>query len=441
MLQLNMPPGASLDLSCAAVRGIFCLLPDPNNPTLPHVLKGSDGEVYHLRHASGDEFALKVFYPHRRHARTVERAKQLNSLSALPGLRCAGRYCFQPLLDGGLIRSFPALEYAVLTPWVTGPCWSDLVEAGRVVSVVTSTMIAWAAATVLHELERRGVSHGDISGENVVLDRDIGGIQLLDLEDLSGAGVAESGRLVLGTPGYNLLHDSRGVNQASSDRFAAAVLLAEMVCWSDPVVVAGRSGGRSYFDPEELKIQAPARWSLLCGALQRRSEDLAALFVRTWQAKHRAEGAAISEWLAAISRLLGHADDFVGASTTDASTKSTTAPCDPPVSGTWSGAKTLPPRSVTVVVSSPPLPPLEGLPGVQTGRTARELPRTMVASSNRSDLGVAFDSFDWSPAPAVLGERRVFHWETMDAPALESSRSPVVLWEKEGGRSQRDRGV
>jgi len=76
-----------------------------------------------------------------------------------------------------------------------------------------------------------------------------GAVELIDVEHLYAPGFAPTSILVLGTPGYNLVTTAEGAWSPWADRFAAAVLLSEMLTWHNPEVVRRASGRGAYSRP------------------------------------------------------------------------------------------------------------------------------------------------------------------------------------------------
>jgi hypothetical protein len=133
-------------------------------------------------------------------------------------------------------------------------------------------------------MEEQGIAHCDLSAPNVMLPLLAGGtgVELVDLEGLYAPGMPQPQELSSGSAGYAHPQAAGGLWSPEADRFAGAVLLAEMLGWCDPQVVQA-AWGESYFDPAEMQQQTP-RYRTLVTALERRwGSAVAALFERAWR--------------------------------------------------------------------------------------------------------------------------------------------------------------
>jgi hypothetical protein len=115
----------------------------------------------------------------------------------------------------------------------------------------TAHNLARALALTLALAEANGLAHCDLSGSNVLLpDLHVIGqempdlrlaasghpVELVDLDGMYAPGLDRPGCLASGSPGYAHKTTPRGEWGPMADRFAAAVLLAEMLAWSDAQV-------------------------------------------------------------------------------------------------------------------------------------------------------------------------------------------------------------
>src|SRR5688572_5931766 len=101
----------------------YSFLEHPNAPGMVFGQDGSRGSVYQVREDGGALFGLKVFNRDFRVPRLKETAHRLSNLGTRPGLRAAYRRVIAR--DQRLVEDFPALEYAVLMPWIKGRTWYD----------------------------------------------------------------------------------------------------------------------------------------------------------------------------------------------------------------------------------------------------------------------------------------------------------------------------
>lgn len=86
---------------------------------------------------------------------------------------------------------------------------------------------------------------------------------------------------------------------AEADRFAGALLIAEMLGWCDERVRQA-SWSENYFDPQEMQ-SACERYELLARVLcERWGEGPARLFEQSWRAETLSDCATFGEWLVAL---------------------------------------------------------------------------------------------------------------------------------------------
>ncbi len=176
-------------------------------------------------------------------------------------------------------------------------------------------------------MEEQGIAHCDLSAPNVMLpvltpprrlrrlppplrsgrggggSRRGGGEErgprLVDLEGLYAPGMVRPQELSSGSAGYAHRQAAGGLWGPEADRFAGAVLLAEMLGWCDPQVVEA-AWGESYFDPAEMQGQGE-RSRLLSESLRRNwGDSVSALFQRAWASDTLADCPTFGEWLVAM---------------------------------------------------------------------------------------------------------------------------------------------
>jgi hypothetical protein len=124
-------------------------------------------------------------------------------------------------------------------------------------------------------------------------------VALVDLEDLYGPDLAQPDKLPGGSPGYAHKTAPTGLWSADADRFAGAVLLAEMLGWCDARVCQA-TFGETYFDPDEMQ-QHTGRYSLLFGALRDQwGVATARMFAQAWYAETLEDCPRLGEWAATL---------------------------------------------------------------------------------------------------------------------------------------------
>ena len=293
----------------------------PAAPGIPYGQEGRAGIVYQLLpsptgRGAGDEgaMALKVFRARFRTPALVSQAEKLAAFAGLPGLQVARRTVLTPQRDADLLRREPDLTYAVLMPWVEGPTWQEVLLEKRPLTPQQALTLAHALAEILSQMEQHGIAHCDLSGPNVLLPALTPasgspapsgrgargeGFALVDLEGLYAPGFGRPEALSSGSAGYAHAQAAAGLWSPNADRFAGAVLLAEMLGWCDPDVVQA-AWGESYFEPAEMQRET-ARYQTLAAALARWwGEGVARLFERAWRSESLLDCPTFGEWLVAL---------------------------------------------------------------------------------------------------------------------------------------------
>lgn len=92
-------------------------------------------------------------------------------------------------------------------------------------------------------------------------------VVLIDLEGFYAPGMIQPQALPSGSAGYAHQQAAGGLWGLKADRFAGAVLLAEMLGWCDGAVV-NAACEESYFEPAEMQRECP-RAQLLEESLRR----------------------------------------------------------------------------------------------------------------------------------------------------------------------------
>ena len=273
----------------------------PAAPGMPYGQEGRAGIVYRLLSSGSEGQALKVFKPRFRLPYLVSKAEKLAACANMPGLQAARRAVLTPTRQTDLLRQHPDLTYAVLMPWIEGPTWLEIVLEKKPFTPEHSLSLARSLADVMVRMEERGLAHCDLSGPNVMLPALAGGegVALIDLEGLYAPGMIQPQALSSGSAGYAHQQASGGLWEPESDRFAGAVLLAEMLGWCDPQICQA-SWGESYFEPKEMQ-QEGERYRALVASLHRHWGDgVSALFERAWRSDSLSDCPTFGEWLVAL---------------------------------------------------------------------------------------------------------------------------------------------
>ena len=276
----------------------------PNAPGVTHSMKAAKATVYHLAEVdSEEEYALKVMKPKYRVPVLEDVCRRLDALKTLPGLMVCDRRCLSPASAPFTIQQYANLTYAILMPWMQGKSWFDCLQTGKRVGVSFSAqrslLLASSFARILTRLERLGIAHCDLSPANMIVDERTLQAELIDVEDIYGPGFQQPDFISKGTDGYQHRMSAGGQWAADVDRFAGAIILSEILGWSDPDVVAD-SSEESYFDANELQAKDSSRFDTLSRAVARQGLALAELLRRAWDSASFAECPTLGEWSQAL---------------------------------------------------------------------------------------------------------------------------------------------
>lgn len=286
----------------------------PAAPGLAYAQAGRQGIVYQLLPKNGEIHeakALKVFFPKFRIPAMVYQSEHMANYREVPGLKVCSRDVLTPERNGDLIAEYPDLLYAVLMPWIHGFTWFDVVSDQRTLGRGESLMLAKALAAIGSSMEQRGLAHCDLSAPNVMLPffsevklpEGSAAVELVDVEQIYSPKMDRPDVLLAGSPGYaahRTVHS--GLWSAYADRFAGAVIIAEMLGWSDQLIVS-KAWGESFFDQHEMQTPCE-RYFLLKKSLSNRwGTGLSDLFSRAWDSQDLSSCPTFGEWLVVLSTM------------------------------------------------------------------------------------------------------------------------------------------
>lgn len=274
----------------------------PAAPGIPYGQEGRAAVVYQLHIPGNRAVALKVFKPRYRLPALVSLAEQIAPFAQLPGLQVCRRTVLTPQRHGGLLKQYPDLTYAVMMPWITGPTWMQVLLEKTPFTPEQSLTLARSFAGILAGMEQRDLAHCDLSGPNILLPQLAGGkdIALVDVEGLYGPGLKQPRDIMSASPGYAHQSTPGGVWGTEADRFAGAVLLAEMLGWYDARVRDQAVGDPGYFAAREVQ-QPSERYDILIAALREQwGEAVTRLFERAWRSETLWDCPTFGEWLVVL---------------------------------------------------------------------------------------------------------------------------------------------
>ncbi|WP_431089308.1 hypothetical protein [Paenibacillus sp. 8b26] len=286
----------------------------PVAPGLAYAQAGRQGIVYQLNAKSGaphEAKALKVFFPKFRIPAMVYQSEHMEAYGDIPGLQVCKRDVLTPERNGSLIAEQPDLLYAVLMPWIHGTTWFDCLTAQQQLKASDSLALARALAGIGSAMEQKGLAHCDLSAPNVMLPffsevelpEGTSAVELVDVEQMYSTKMDRPDALLAGSPGYaahRTVHS--GLWSAYADRFAGAIIIGEMLGWSDRVVV-DKAWGESYFDQHEMQTPCE-RYYILRKSLEARwGSKVVELFSRAWDSQDLSSCPTFGEWLVVLNAL------------------------------------------------------------------------------------------------------------------------------------------
>jgi hypothetical protein len=284
----------------------------PAAPGLAYAQAGRQGIVYQLNAKSGaphEAKALKVFFSKFRIPAMVYQSEHMEAYGDIPGLQVCKRDVLTPERNGSLIAEQPDLLYAVLMPWVHGTTWFDCLTGQRQLEASDSLALARALAGIGSAMEQKGLAHCDLSAPNVMLPffsevelpEGTSAVELVDVEQMYSTKMDRPDALLAGSPGYaghRTVHS--GLWSAYADRFAGAIIIGEMLGWSDRVVV-DKAWGESYFDQHEMQTPCERYYILRKSLESRWGSKLVELFSRAWNSQDLSSCPTFGEWLVVLN--------------------------------------------------------------------------------------------------------------------------------------------
>jgi len=279
----------------------------PSAKGMPYGQAGRRATVYQVRNRASQLRALKVFTPAFRSPHIEEQADKLARYSVLPGLIACKRVVISPTENPNLISNYPDLSYSVLMPWLKGTTWQEVVMNRQFMTKESSLSTAERFLTMMATMESRGVAHCDLSGPNIIINlnsshNNTNGnnrITLIDLEDLFAIDLKRPEKLPAGSAGYAHHSVKNGIWSAEADRFSGAVIIANILGWSNRTI-RDIAYGEQYFDTNEMQ-ESCARYKLLVNTLESDwGSPSADLFKRAWQSSSLESCPRFSEWTEAL---------------------------------------------------------------------------------------------------------------------------------------------
>lgn len=265
----------------------------PSAKGMPYGQTGRRATVYQVQNGQ-DLHALKIFTRAFRVSQIETGAKRIANFARLPGLQVCARQVITRQNHRDLLDQHPDLEYAVLMPWVNGQTWQEILLARQPLTREQSQETAHKFVSILATMEQNQMAHCDLSGPNLLIsDTDVA---LVDVEDLYAPALERPAKLPGGSSGYAHKTASQGLWGAEADRFAGAILIAEILAWCDERI-RRVAVGEQYFDSTELQASCD-RYNLLLNTLTRQyGHALAEVFTSAWHSRRLEDAPTFADWL------------------------------------------------------------------------------------------------------------------------------------------------
>lgn len=284
---------------------VYEFLPHPVLPDEVQQIVRERAAIYQMRRRSdGSLWALKVNHQGYRDPQNAQHTALLQQFQHLPGLRTAQRLCLTRETCPVLLNTYPALEWAILMPWIQGPTWAGFMDDAQLSAHYTSQQaqdLALTLAYTLWTLEMHHLTHTDIAGDNVIVVNPKR-VEFIDVDNIYLHGTPPPALPSRGWRGYQHRHlDQRGNCRPEGDRYAGAILLTEILTWWNPLVRA-LTDGDSYFqlgEQESPDILRP-RLKTVRTTLRQIHPGLRTLFLQAWNSADLVECPDFASWLSAI---------------------------------------------------------------------------------------------------------------------------------------------
>jgi len=291
-------PGESIILDGRA----YTFIQVDDTPGIVYAEMGKKAKVYRIMQGK-KAYALKVFKQIYRNENITRNTELISAYRNIPGLMVAERSVLTPKKYPDIIQSHPEFSYSVLMPWVEGKVWGNYINGKTAMTRNECHKLAKSLVDTLYGLEERDIAHCDLSGGNFIFSPDYSQVELVDIEELFGIGLQTPDPLPAGTSGYSPMWVKKnGLWEAAGDRFAAGILLSEILGWQFDEVRAQSSNGDSFFADGEFGNETK-RYELLKERLGQLHSELARLLETAWRATNTEECPRISEWKKIIGQI------------------------------------------------------------------------------------------------------------------------------------------
>lgn len=290
------------------IRGTECVVQQhPSVPTLAYRKETRRSSDYQLKSDSGWYRLIKYKAPYRDPDKP-QYSEAIFQFAELPGLEICDQICIHQPTDTSLVKLYPDLEYSVLTRWLIGLTWQDIIEDGTILNRLESLTCAKATVELLNIMEGEGIAHCDIAGSNILLNFNAATAHLFTVEHLYAPQLPAPHIAPVGSAGYSHQKATKGIWNAFADRFAGAVLLSEMLAWhNEEVRIASKE--LHYFSYSEMQAKTD-RYLLIRKVLNSINTKFTELLEQAWFSKTLEDCPPLSQW-AEVIREAHHAETLL----------------------------------------------------------------------------------------------------------------------------------
>jgi serine/threonine protein kinase len=278
--------------------------------------EGGEGIVYQVSSVKNPSefYALKTFNknlePSFAESINDSMSKSLEYKN-LSGLRVFDRKLVRSSFDCPEVQQYTELQNSVLMPWIFGNTWHDVIGSyqkdkqsllpnsfDRSLCLKLSKSIAF----ILAGLEENGLAHCDISSLNIIFDLSKDIVELVDVEDMYFPNSDIPAQKTIGSNGYKHPNTKGNTWFAEGDRFAGAVLICEILAWSNPEI-RELVEDDTFFSNEEFGEDCK-KYQIVKEELSiQYSTEITNLFNKVWFSNDISDCPPFSEWVKELSRI------------------------------------------------------------------------------------------------------------------------------------------
>lgn len=220
---------------------------DPDNENNAHYTEGKQGKAFYFLQENNREWVIKKFYPDMQPDRSYLVAVRSLVPKTVACAAASKRVVLNQddLKPGNGLYTSPELSVwlqdAVLMPKIRGQSWKEVTDdirrGVRKIPMSRRLEFARSLAETVYALEQNGCAHRDLCQHNLLLDMQEYVVYLVDFDSMFHGSLYFHKNTPPGTDGYTApwvsdkdrKWDSRKSWHRKADRFACAILIAELL--------------------------------------------------------------------------------------------------------------------------------------------------------------------------------------------------------------------